>query len=230
MLLARSLPRQLTKSDELPRDLEERDETTPPPSSPGDLEHVLLTRDSPEDLNTKLSLCNDRSVQVFALPYLPYYRTSYIFISPSSLIASHISTETEESFSDGKVNTKHDEEVSYSAVSTGYFPCYRTSEELLGQPLTYGLNTEEKKPDSDGKDESEGGCAQDVGDAEKSVMKILLITLICATMSFYKTSVLTLENWATASRNNLALVDLDRFPPDEDLTETKVSMAFPLRL
>lgn len=75
--------------------------------------------------------------------------------------------ETEESFSDGKVNTKQDEKVSYSATSTGYFPYYRTYEQLLGQPLTYGLNTEEEKPDNEGKDESEGGCAEDVGDAEK---------------------------------------------------------------
>ncbi|XP_014803486.1 PREDICTED: uncharacterized protein LOC106891453 [Calidris pugnax] len=169
MLLARSLPRELTKSDELAGDLEERDDTTPPPSSPEDSEHVLLTRDSPEDLSTKLSLCSDHSVQAFALPYLPFYRTSYVFISPSSLVASRISTETEESFNDGEVNTKHDEEASYSAVSTGYFPCYRTTEELLGQPLTYGLNTEEKKPDNDGKDESECGCAQDVGDAKKTI-------------------------------------------------------------
>lgn len=150
--------------------METRDETTPPPSSPVDLEPVLLTRDSPEDLNTKLLLCNDHSVPedpVSALAYLPYYRTSYIFISSSSLAASHISTETEESFNDGKVNAKQDENMSYSAVSTGYFPCYRTYGELLGQPLTYGLNREERKPDHDGKDESEGGCAQDAGDAEK---------------------------------------------------------------
>lgn len=134
------------------------------------MEHVPLTRDSSEDLNTKISHCNDHSVRehlAFTLEYLPYYRTSYIFISPSSLAASHISTETAESFNDGEVNTKHDEKVSYSAASTGYFPCYRTSEELLGQPLAYGLNTEEKNPDNDGKDESEGGCAEDVGDAEK---------------------------------------------------------------
>ena len=91
-----------------------------------------------------------------ALAYLPYYRTSHVFISPSSLAASHISTETEESFNEGKVNTEQDEKVSYSAVSTGYFPYYRTYEELLGQPLTYELNTEGKKPDNDGKDESEG--------------------------------------------------------------------------
>ena len=55
----------------------------------------------------------------------------------------------------------------------------------------------------------------------QSVMKVLLITLICATMSFYKTSVLTLKNWATASRNNLALVNLGRFTPDEDLTKKR---------
>lgn len=60
----------------------------------------------------------------------------------------------------------------------------------------------------------------------QSVMKILLITLICATTSFYKTSVLTLENWATASRNNLALVNLDRFTPDEDLTKKRSARCF----
>ncbi|KAK4814793.1 hypothetical protein QYF61_027238 [Mycteria americana] len=151
---------------------ETRDETTPPPSSPGVLERILLSRDSPEDLNAKLPLCNDQSVPdylVFALAYLPDYRMSHTFISPSSLAASHTSTEREERFNDGKVNTKQDEKVSSSAISTGYFPYYRTYEDLLGQPPTYRLNTEEKKPDNDGKDESEGGCAEDVGDAEKTI-------------------------------------------------------------
>ncbi|GAB0195869.1 hypothetical protein GRJ2_002052200 [Grus japonensis] len=155
---------------ELPGGLETRDETAPTPSSPGDLEHILLTKDSPEDLNTTLSLCNDQSVpdyQVSALAYLPCYGMSCVLISPSSLTASHTSTETKESFNDGKVDAKQDEKVSYSAFSKGYFPYYRTYEELFDQPLTYGLNTEEKKPDNDGKDESEGGCAEDVGDAEK---------------------------------------------------------------
>lgn len=45
-------------------------------------------------------------------------------------------------------------------------------------------------------------------------------------MSFYKISVLTLENQATASRNNLALVNLDRFTPDEDLTKKRSAQCF----
>ncbi|KAK2540801.1 hypothetical protein Q9966_004504 [Columba livia] len=139
--------------------LETSDETTPPLSSPGVLEQFLLTRDSPEDLNSQLSLCNDQSVPdylVSAFVYLPYYRTSYVFISPSSHAASHISTETEESFNEGKVNTKQDETVSYSATSTGYFPYFRTYGEFLCEPLTFGLNAEGKKPDNDGKGECEG--------------------------------------------------------------------------
>lgn len=64
----------------------------------------------------------------------------------------------------------------------------------------------------------------------QSVMKILLITLICATMSFYKKRVFTLENWTTASRNNLAFVKLHQFTPHEDLTKKKVSSVFPLQL
>lgn len=88
---------------------------------------------------------------VFALGYLPYYRTSHVFISLPSLTASRISTETEESFNGGKVNTKQDEKVSDSVISTGYFPYYRTYEMLLGQPVTYGLNA-----DNDGEDESKG--------------------------------------------------------------------------
>ncbi|XP_030360304.1 uncharacterized protein LOC115615819 [Strigops habroptila] len=168
------------KSDELPGDLETGDETTPPPSSPGVWEHVLLTRDSPEDLHTKLLLCNDHSFPdylVFALSYLPYYRTSHLLTSPSFLPASHISTETEESFDEGKVDTKQDEKVSYSAVSTGYFPYYRTYEELLGQPLTHGLNVEEKRPDNDGKDESEG-------DAESTTpLSLELDKRVCSPMT-----------------------------------------------
>nr|XP_021144943.1 uncharacterized protein LOC110359646 isoform X2 [Columba livia] len=165
--------------------LETSDETTPPLSSPGVLEQFLLTRDSPEDLNSQLSLCNDQSVPdylVSAFVYLPYYRTSYVFISPSSHAASHISTETEESFNEGKVNTKQDETtippsldlekrafssmtdkqprvhhllrdrtfghcsstISFSSglpglnqpfPSTGYFPYYRTEEELCPSPV-----------------------------------------------------------------------------------------------
>lgn len=53
----------------------------------------------------------------------------------------------------------------------------------------------------------------------QSVMKMLLITLICATTGFYKTSVLTLEDWTTASRSNLTLVKLHWFTPDEDLSK-----------
>jgi len=68
----------------------------------------------------------------------------------------HLITEPEESFNDGKVNAKRDEKVNYSAISTGYFPYYRTYEELLAQPLTYGLTAEGKKPDNDGKDETKG--------------------------------------------------------------------------
>ncbi|XP_074694524.1 uncharacterized protein LOC141929237 isoform X1 [Strix aluco] len=101
-------------TQELPGDLETRDKATPPPSSPGVLEHVLLTRDSPADLHTKLLLCNDRSFPdypAFALVHPPYYRTSHVFTSPSSLAASHTSTETEESFSEGRVNTKQDEKT-----------------------------------------------------------------------------------------------------------------------
>lgn len=60
----------------------------------------------------------------------------------------------------------------------------------------------------------------------QSVMKIFLITLICANMSFYKTSVLTLENWETASGKNLALVKLHQFTPDEDLTKKTSAQCF----
>ncbi|XP_062494048.1 uncharacterized protein LOC134173730 [Pezoporus occidentalis] len=157
------------KSDELPGDLETGNETTSPPSSPGVWEHVLLTRDSPEDLHTKLLLCNDHSFPdylVFALSYLPYYRTSHLLTSPSFLPESLVSTEPEAGFDEGKADIKQDEQVSYPAVSTGYFPYYRMHEELLGQPLTHGLNAEEKRPDNDGKDESEG-------DAESTVPRSL---------------------------------------------------------
>ncbi|XP_037253340.1 uncharacterized protein LOC119152314 [Falco rusticolus] len=97
---------------ELLGDLETRDGTIPPPSSPGVLEQILLTRDSPEDLNTKLPLCSDPlspEYLAFALPYLPYYGTSHILISPSSLTTLHIRTEREESFNEDKFNTKQDE-------------------------------------------------------------------------------------------------------------------------
>lgn len=93
---------------------------------------------------------------MFSLSYLPYYRTSHLLTSPSFLPESHVSTEPEESFEEGKADTKQDEKVSYPAVSAGYFPYYRMHEELLGQPLTRGLNAEEKRPDNNGRDESEG--------------------------------------------------------------------------
>ncbi|XP_061207974.1 uncharacterized protein LOC133211548 isoform X1 [Neopsephotus bourkii] len=157
------------KSDELPGDLETGNETASPPSSPGVWEHVLLTRDSPEDLHTKLLLCNDHSFPdylVFPLSHLLYYRASHLLSSPSFLPESHVSTEPEESFDEGKADIKQDEKVSYPAVSTGYFSYYRVNEELLGQPLTHGLNAEEKRPGNNGKDESEG-------DAESTVPRSL---------------------------------------------------------
>lgn len=92
---------------------------------------------------------------MLAVEYLRYDRTSHTLISPSSLAASNVGAETEESFSEGKVNTKQDEETSYSTVSIGNFPRYGTHEEL-GQPLPHGLNGEGGKPDKDGKDESKG--------------------------------------------------------------------------
>lgn len=92
---------------------------------------------------------------MLALEYLPYNRTSHTLIGPSSLAASNVGTGTGESFNEGKVNTKQDEEMSYSTIYTGNFPHYRTHEEL-GQPLPHGLNGEGGKPDKDGKDESKG--------------------------------------------------------------------------
>lgn len=113
--------------------------TTALSSCPGALENIPLTSNSPEDLNPIFHLlCNEHprpDSQVLDFEYLPYYRTSHICVCP----AAHICTEREESFYEGRTNTKQDEQVSYSATSTGYFPHGGTSEELLGQPLTYGL-------------------------------------------------------------------------------------------
>ncbi|KAL2299422.1 hypothetical protein Nmel_014078 [Mimus melanotis] len=67
-----------------------------------------MTRDSPEDLNPNLLLCNEQpgpDSQVLDLEYLPYYRTSHICVCP----ASHICTEREKSSNEGKANTKQDE-------------------------------------------------------------------------------------------------------------------------
>lgn len=112
---------------------------TAPSSCPGVLENIPLTGDSPEDSNPKLLLCNEQpgpDSRVLDLEYLPYYRTSHVCLCP----ASHIRTQREKSSNEGKASTKQDEKVSYSATSTGYFPHCGTSEELLGQPVTYGLH------------------------------------------------------------------------------------------
>lgn len=85
-----------------------------PSSCPGGLENLLVSRDSPEDVNPNLLLCHEQpgpDSQLLDLEYLPYYRTSHICVCP----ASHICTEREKSSSEGKANTKQDEKVSYSA-------------------------------------------------------------------------------------------------------------------
>ncbi|XP_061313024.1 uncharacterized protein LOC133271159 isoform X2 [Pezoporus flaviventris] len=127
------------KSDELPGDLETGNETTSPPSSPGVWEHVLLTRDSPEDLHTKLLLCNDHSFPdylVFALSYLPYYRTSHLLTSPSFLPESLVSTEPEEGFDEGKADIKQDEKTVPRSLELDKRACSPMSdEEPPAQPL-----------------------------------------------------------------------------------------------
>ncbi|POI31987.1 hypothetical protein CIB84_004262, partial [Bambusicola thoracicus] len=79
-----------------------------------------------------------------------------------------INTETEESFGDSKVYSEKEENVNYSAISTGYFPYYRSNEEQFLRPLVYGLNAEGEKPESNRKDEGGGGCTKLGGDAEKT--------------------------------------------------------------
>ncbi|XP_071879389.1 uncharacterized protein [Anas platyrhynchos] len=133
------------QSDGIPGDLETGDENTPSLPGPTVLDNVLPAEDSPEDLNTKLSLCSEQPP--------PDYM---------------INTETELSFDDGKVDHEQEENEDYSAISTGYFPYYRTCEKHIVQPLTCGMNAEDKKPDNDWKDEREGECAEDGGDVEKT--------------------------------------------------------------
>lgn len=84
-----------------------------------------------------------------------------------SLLPLQINTETEASFDDSKAYSEKKENVNYSAISTGYFPYYRSNEEQFVQPLLYGLNAEGEKPESNWKDEAEGECAELGGDAEK---------------------------------------------------------------
>ncbi|XP_019475989.1 uncharacterized protein LOC104913276 isoform X2 [Meleagris gallopavo] len=84
-----------------------------------------------------------------------------------NLTSNQINTETEESLDDSKVYSEK-ENVNYSAISTGYFPYYRSNEEQFVQPLLYGLNAEEEKPESNWKNEGEGECAELGGDAEKT--------------------------------------------------------------
>lgn len=84
-----------------------------------------------------------------------------------SLLPLQINTETEASFDDSKAYSEKKENVNYSAISTGYFPYYRSNEEQFVQPLLYDLNAEGEKPESNWKDEAEGECAELGGDAEK---------------------------------------------------------------
>lgn len=150
--------------------METGDENTPSLPGPTVLDNVLPAQDSPEDLNTKLSLCNEQpppDYVVLCLEYLPYYRPSQVFMGPSSFLALQINTETEVSFDDGKVDHEQEENEDYSAISMGYFPYYRSCEKHIFQPVTRGLNAEGEKPDKDWKDEREGGCAEDGGDVEK---------------------------------------------------------------
>ncbi|XP_046783161.1 uncharacterized protein LOC121106743 isoform X3 [Gallus gallus] len=63
-----------------------------------------------------------------------------VLMGPSFLLALQINTETEE----------------------------RSNEEQFLQPLLYGLNAEGEKPESNCKDEGEGGCVELGGDAEKT--------------------------------------------------------------
>nr|XP_009668462.1 PREDICTED: uncharacterized protein LOC104141062 isoform X2 [Struthio camelus australis] len=159
----------------LPGDLETSAETAPPLSNSGISDCVLLlTEGGAEDFNSELLLFKEQSVPnylVSSLQYIPFYRTSEVFISPHSLIASNISTETEESFDDSQVNAKQDENLNNSALSTGYFPYYRSYEEPLGKPLAYNLNVnaEGKQPGTNRKDRRQGRCAQAVRNVEKTV-------------------------------------------------------------
>lgn len=90
-----------------------------------------------------------------------------VLMGPSFLLALQINTETEERFDDSRLYSEKEENVNYSAISTGYFPYYRSNEEQFLQPLLYGLNAEGEKPESNCKDEGEGGCVELGGDAEK---------------------------------------------------------------
>ncbi|XP_042682588.1 uncharacterized protein LOC122164553 [Centrocercus urophasianus] len=85
-----------------------------------------------------------------------------------SLTSNEINAETEASFDDSKAYSEKKENVNYSAISTGYFPYYRSNEEQFVQPLLYDLNAEGEKPESNWKDEAEGECAELSGDAEKT--------------------------------------------------------------
>ncbi|KAG6941158.1 hypothetical protein G0U57_007256 [Chelydra serpentina] len=147
---------------------------------------LLLIEDSAEDFDTELSLFNELSISsdlVSSPQYLPYYRThEEFFINPESLDTLLIRADVEEGDierekregSGGcKVNTiREDETLSNLALSTGYFPYYRSYEEHFRSPVLHdglSITAEGKEANAESNEKRGDVCEVAVGCSDKSI-------------------------------------------------------------